>query len=183
MIDEKNICNPPNIMNELMEMPRSRWGHVSGFIESKLIVCGGTTDVADAMEPTNTCDAFCAAKQNWTKIDSMEERRHGAVGVSLFGKLYVMGGHNGIYITNTVEVFDVMKKVWSHSPEMPLALTGHCAVAHEDSIIVMGGTLDNERQSKSVFLFNVTKGTWSELNQMKQARSGHGCSIKTRYII
>ena len=57
-----------------------------------------------------SCDAFCAAKQNWTNIDSMNERFRGAVGVSLFGKLFVMVGHNGDYITNTAEVFDVWRK-------------------------------------------------------------------------
>ena len=37
------------------------------------------------------------------------------------------------------------------SIEMPLEVTWHCAVYHEDSIIVMGGTLYYESQSKFVF--------------------------------
>jgi len=180
MIDEHKVCNLPSIMNELTAMPRSRWGHVSAFIESKFFVCGGTTDLDGLMVPNNTCDAFCVARQQWVDMDEMSENRHGAIGVSLFGKMYVMGGHNGVDVTKSAEVYDPMKNVWAKSSPMPLALTGHCAVTFEDSIIVMGGSTDIGSEIADMFLFNVTSNKWRKLQPMQHARSGHGCSLNTR---
>ena len=180
MIDEHKICNLPTLMNELTEMPRSRWGHVSAFIESKFFVCGGTTDLDGYMAPNNTCDAFCVARQRWIEIEDMSENRHGAIGVSLFGKMYVMGGHNGVAVTETAEVYDPMKKTWAESVAMPLALKDHCAVTFKDSIIVIGGTMVSGSETASMFLFNVTTNKWWDMRPMKHARSGHGCSLNTR---
>ena len=104
MIDEEKICTLPSIMNDLTTMPRSRWGHVSAFIESEFFVCGGSTEVDGSLAPSNTCDVFCVVSQQWMEMQNMEENRQGAVGVSLLGKMYVMGGHDGVKITKSGEV-------------------------------------------------------------------------------
>jgi len=181
MIDEEKICNLPSVLNELTTMPRSRWGHVSAFIESKFFVCGGSTELDGSLAPNNTCDVFCVASQQWQDMQSMEENRHGAVGVSLLGKVYVMGGHNGIHITKSGEVYDPMKKTWTKMEDMPVALKDHCAVTFRDSIIIIGGTLEDGSDTSAMFLFNVTTNKWQDINKpLKYARSGHGCSINIR---
>ena len=181
MIDEHNICSQPNSMDKLKEMPRSRWGHVSAFIESKFIICGGTTDLNGYMLPNNTCDLFCFGRQEWLAMSNMNENRHGAVGVSLFGKMYVLGGHNGVAVTKSVDVYGPSKEVWTKSADMPVALQGHCAVTFRDSIIIMGGTMENDKETANVFLFNVTSNKWWQMKPMLHARSGHGCSLNERF--
>jgi len=180
MIDEHNICSQPNSMDKLKEMPRSRWGHVSAFIESKFILCGGTTDLIGYMLPNNTCDLFCFGRQEWLAMSNMNENRHGAAGVSLFGKMYVLGGHNGVAVTKSVDVYGPSKEVWTKSADMPVALQGHCAVTFRDSIIIMGGTMENDKETANVFLFNVTSNKWWQMKPMLHARSGHGCSLNER---
>eukprot|EP00090_Calanus_glacialis_P032417 TRINITY_DN5369_c0_g1_i6.p1 TRINITY_DN5369_c0_g1~~TRINITY_DN5369_c0_g1_i6.p1 ORF type:complete len:423 (-),score=52.55 TRINITY_DN5369_c0_g1_i6:152-1420(-) len=180
MIDEHKICNLPSVMNELTAMPRSRWGHVSAFIGSKFFFCGGTTDLDGSIAPNNTCDAFCVARQQWVDMEPMSENRHGAIGVSLFGKMYVMGGHNGENVTKSAEVYDPMKMGWAMSSDMPVALTGHCAVTFKDLIIVTGGKMESGSETATVFTFNVTSNIWWQMQPMLHARSGHGCSLNTR---
>lgn len=180
MIDEHKICSQPSIMDALTDMPRSRWGHVSAFIESKFFVCGGTTDLAGSMAPNNTCDVFCVARQEWLEMSDMNANRHSAAGLTLFGKMYVLGGHNGITVTKSVDVYDPSKQVWTESADMPIALKGHCAVAYGDSIIVMGGTTLDGLETASVFNFNVTSNKWRPMKPMLHARSGHGCSLNER---
>ena len=114
-------------------------------------------------------------------MESMAENRHGAIGVALFGKMYVMGGHNGVNVTASGEVYDPMKKTWSEMEDMPLALTDHCAVTYRDSIIIIGGADQNGSETAASFLFNVTTNKWQNLNRpLQYARSGHGCSLHTR---
>ena len=134
-----------------------------------------------SMAPNNTCDFFCVASQQWKEMESMAENRHGAIGVALFGKMYVMGGHNGVNVTASGEVYDPMKKTWSEMEDMPLALTDHCAVTYRDSIIIIGGAAQNGSETAASFLFNVTTNKWQNLNRpLQYARSGHGCSLHTR---
>merc|ERR1740137_369875 len=113
-------------------------------------------------------------------MDAMSENRHGAAGGSLLGKMYVLGGHNGVAITKTVEVYDPFKQVWSKAADMLFALKGHCMVTFQDAIIVLGGTLENGKETANVFKFNVTTNQWGEQKAMLHARSGHGCSLNTR---
>lgn len=183
MIKEDKICEQPAFMNKLTEMPRSRWGHISAFIESKFFLCGGSTYLDGSMAPTDTCDAFCVARQDWVEMSNMTEKRHSAVGVSLFGKMYVLGGHNGVTVTKSVEVYNPSKHVWAKSVDMPVALKGHCSVTFSDSIIVMGGTMENGRETNYVFQFNVTSNKWWHMKPMLNARSGHGCSINARVTV
>ena len=57
-------------------MPRHRWGHVSTFMESLYIVCGGTTELDGLIVPNNTCDAFNLSSRSWEDFDDMLELRH-----------------------------------------------------------------------------------------------------------
>ena len=181
MIDEEKICTLPSIMNDLTTMPRSRWGHVSAFIESEFFVCGGSTEVDGSLAPSNTCDVFCVVSQQWMEMQNMEENRQGAVGVSLLGKMYVMGGHDGVKITKSGEVYDPEKKTWTKIEDMPVALKDHCAVTFKDSIIILGGSLEDGSETSSMFLFNVTTNKWLDIKKpFQHARSGHGCSINVR---
>jgi len=181
MIDEHKICSLPSVMNELTAMPRSRWGHISAFIESKFFVCGGSTELDGSLAPNNTCDVFCVASQQWLEMESMAENRHGAAGVALLGKMYVIGGHNGNSVIKTGEVYDQMKEMWTKIEDMPVALKDHCAITFKDSIIIIGGALKDGSESVDLFLFNVTTNKWWNMQKpLKHARSGHGCSINTR---
>merc|ERR1711936_792635 len=179
-IDEFKICSQPSFIDALQEMPRSRWGHVSAFIESKFFVCGGTIDPSFNRLPDKTCDAFDFSQQDWIKMSNMNENRHNSASVSIFGKLFVLGGHNGVSIMKTVEVYDPERQAWSNSPEMQVELTGHCAVAYKDSIIVMGGTKEGGLDTQEVFKFNLTSNKWIPMAPMMHARTGHGCSLNER---
>ena len=51
-----------------------RWGHVSTFVDSKFLVCGGSTELTNA--PNNTCDMFSLDSMAWEKVANMREYRH-----------------------------------------------------------------------------------------------------------
>ena len=54
----------------------SRWGHVSTFLGSSLIVCGGSTELSGNLAPNDTCDVFDFNTQAWRDMEPMSEGRH-----------------------------------------------------------------------------------------------------------
>lgn len=54
----------------------------------------------------------------WSHVAHMSGRRL-QFGVAVVdGKLYVVGGRDGLKTLNTVECFDIKTKIWSHLPTM-----------------------------------------------------------------
>ena len=166
---------------------------MSTFVDSKFLVCGGSTELTNA--PNNTCDMFSLASMAWGEVEDMREYRHQvrdigtcqwdysvispqAAGVGLLGKFYMTGG---VTLTdtsvNTTEVWDPFTKSWTEGPEMLLPLFGHCVVKHRDTFIVIGGTISETAESNLIFRYNVTSNSMLPLGFMMISRTGHGCSM------
>lgn len=47
---------------------------MSTFVDSKFLVCGGSTELTNA--PNNTCDMFSLDSMAWEKVANMREYRH-----------------------------------------------------------------------------------------------------------
>jgi len=177
MVSNTQTCNTR------LQMPRHRWGHVSGFIFDSLFLCGGTTDQAGYVAPNNTCDSYYLPTQEWRDMEAMVENRHGAASVTLLGNLYVLGGSNGVRALSSVEIYDPSKSHWSRGVDMPEPLIGLCAAHHEDAILVTGGHGDGYSVSNRAYLFNVTTNRWHQLPSMEVSRYSHGCSFSTRLMV
>ena len=75
VLNEKKICSQPAFWSGMSVMPRHRWGHVTTFMETVFIVCGGTTEL-EGIAPNNTCDAFNLSSRSWEDFDDLVELRH-----------------------------------------------------------------------------------------------------------
>jgi len=187
VVSETGICKIPDMMNSMAIMPRHRWGHVSTFIESAFIVCGGSTEQYGDRAPNDTCDIFDFANYEWNEMESMYENRHQAAGIGMLGKFYVTGG---IDANNnplaTMEIYDPSSRLWTLGPNMSNPLSGHCVVRFMDSFIVIGGSVleasaENEGvETSDIFLFNITTNVWSNIGNLGTPRTGHGCSINEK---
>ena len=47
---------------------------MSTFVDSKFLVCGGSTELTNA--PNNTCDMFSLDTMAWGSVEDMTEYRH-----------------------------------------------------------------------------------------------------------
>jgi len=182
MVEGKGMCE------STLTMPTSRWGHSSSFIQSKLILCGGTEGLNEHITPSNTCNIYDLEKnRSWVSGATLNTPRHGSAGLQLLGKMFMIGGWtvdeptNTINATNTVEVYDPRKDTWTEAPSLPLPVAEPCAVAYRDSIVVSGGTRQGGEAiaSHKVFIFNLTLWKWESTTPMQNARTGHGCSLDT----
>lgn len=180
-LNEKKICSQPAFWSGMSVMPRHRWGHVTTFMETVFIVCGGTTDL-EGIFPNNTCDAYNLSSRSWEEFDDMLELRHQASGASALGNFYVSGGYSeAVTIVDTMEAYDPFySRTWTNMPSMPLALAGHCMLQYRDSLVVVGGTTAAQRESARILSFNITTNLWADLGNLSQPRVGHGCSLIER---
>ena len=80
-----------------------------------------------------------------------------------------------------MEAYDPFySRTWTNMPSMPLALAGHCMLQYRDSLVVVGGTTTDQRESARILSFNITTHLWSDLGNLSQPRVGHGCSLIER---
>jgi len=182
MVEGRGMCSSD------LTMPISRWGHSSSFIQSKLILCGGTEGPNENISPSNTCSIYNMENRSWLSGANLTTPRHGSAGLQLLGKMFMIGGwtvagpnntNSTVEVTDMVEVYDPSKDVWVEAPSLPLPVAEPCAVAYRDSIVVSGGRTQGGEASSRVFIFNVTLWKWESTTKMQHARAGHGCSLDT----
>ncbi|XP_023341031.1 kelch domain-containing protein 8B isoform X2 [Eurytemora carolleeae] len=169
-----------------LEMPRSRWGHVSAYLESMYYVCGGSTELDGNLAPNDTCDAYRIVDVEnsvgrWESVSPMLEARHSAAAVEMFGRIFVLGGLgiDGEYL-KSVEIYEPHSRMWVSGQSMTVGLVGHCAVAVHDGILVVGGLGDGGILRSYAAFYNVTSNLWTSLPSMRVKRAYHGCSVQLK---
>jgi len=198
--DAVTLIGNLSTINTTMNLPTIRWGHISTSIGDKLYVCGGKTNATeedDVISPCDTCDVYsrydssCSEATDdrplyWCTGKSLIEARHSAVGVGMFGRLFVLGGRGvgGRYL-DSVEEFHVhdIKPAdanWRIVTSLPVGVSGHCALAVHDGIFVAGGQTAEHSVTNTVAFYNLTTDLWTTLPPLETGRAFHGCSLSLR---
>ena len=60
----------------------------------------------DGTSSLNTVERYDPAEDTWSEVASMTKFRSAAGVVQLYGKIYALGGHNGLSIFESVECYD-----------------------------------------------------------------------------
>ena len=122
------------------------------------------------------------------------QHRSAAGVVQLLGKMYALGGHNGLSIFDSVELLDTVTGVWAETVPMlskrcrlgvatlhggltlsichAHLLLGYCA----GKIYACGG-YDGSSSLKDILQYNTASNTWKEVGQMKEARYLHAVGV------
>ncbi|XP_067636347.1 kelch-like protein 5 [Eurosta solidaginis] len=108
----------------------------------------------------------------WKSIADMNTARCRAGVVSLNGKIYVMGGYNGVDL-NSVECFDPTTACWTACANMNDAHDAPGAAVHKDEIYVLGGWCENF--NTSVERYNPKANIWTKICSLPYGRWGTGC--------
>ena len=125
-------------------------------------IVGFTTTVNTA-----SCEQSNAGVTSWTPITSLPIALYYLTMVSLLGKAYVIGGHNGTDAVTSVLMYDGVS-VWVAKAAMSPGRYAHAALAlDDDRALVCGGypgvnTCD---------IYTASTNTWSTAPVMAQARN------------
>ena len=92
-----------------------------GVVNGKIYSIGGEEHWTGGYTYLNTVEEYDPMNNTWTSKSPMPTARSElAIGV-VGGKIYVIGGKNGIKLLNTVEEYDPMNDNWTSKSPMPTA--------------------------------------------------------------
>ncbi|MCB1193891.1 MAG: hypothetical protein KDK90_25880, partial [Leptospiraceae bacterium] len=135
--------------------------------------------------PVAQVDLYDPVENKWyEKVSEIPTPRTYSAITSYRSKIYIFGGIVDDTPVNTVEEFDPSTETWKTLETMPVALQGSMAVAGEDAIYILGGSISTSVTSAIpdvVFRFIPEKGdlgTWKILSASNiSARVDYsGCS-------
>ena len=104
-----------------------------------------------------------------TADGSTVQQRHEAGGVTLNGKIYVLGGRG----TRNVSVYDPIANKWSQKAAAPIELNHFQPVAFNNKIWVLGaftGRYPNEISVASIYSYTPASDTWKTEGTIPQSR-------------
>jgi N-acetylneuraminic acid mutarotase len=105
-------------------------------VNGKLYMGGGRSTSGSSM---TAADVYDPATGLWSALPPMTVARYWATAVGLNGKLYVIGGYNGIEPVTTVEVYDPATNRWRTVSGMPTARWSLGAGAINGKVYAVGG--------------------------------------------
>src|SRR5207244_1351306 len=88
---------------------------------------------------TSTLQIYDIASNSWTFGHPLPAIVETAGGVALNGKLYIMGGDDGINVYTSTYIYDTATDTWSTGAPLPAPVTNTSATAANGLIYLFGG--------------------------------------------
>jgi N-acetylneuraminic acid mutarotase len=132
------MCFAQGFWTKIGEMPESRYGHTVDEINGKIYVIGGSINEGSAY-PTSSL-VYDRSSGEWSQITLYNNSVRGAHNSCLVdGKLYVVGGWDGIRTVATMEMLDPNTGEWTSKMPMPTDRGIAASVTIDGKIYVIGG--------------------------------------------
>ena len=181
--DDVEIIELPNNKEQPCQKPADNpyhnYGMVGGFVNGRPLICGGW-EIAFCSEYV-----FVANRWDKTPFAMNIDRVFGTSVVLPNGTFLVLGGrhcptrgdcHNSFQTLETTEAL-IDDSHFEYTFDQPEGISHHCAVAINDThIILMGGILQDQPKDEA-YLFNIRNHSWAEIGRMNTVRFGHGCGL------
>lgn len=146
------IAAPP------MRDPRGQ--HAAALLpDGKVMVTGGYQMVGYAEAELDTCEVYDPVRNEWKPVDDLTTARRGhSLTVLDSGQAVVIGGALQTLTVSTPEVLPLARGAqWHDLPPFPERLYGSATLlAAPDTVLVVGGWNDFQRQSEVAMLFKAT---------------------------
>ncbi|XP_066287073.1 kelch-like protein 24 [Branchiostoma lanceolatum] len=143
---------------------RMKRNNDSGFAvavlgKSDIIVSTGTSFAKDVW-------LYQPELDSWSRLARMNINRHSHKLAVVQGKVYAIGGKDGIFALADVEIYDRSQNKWTRGIPLPEKRYHHAAVVLDGNIYVMGG-FDAEGQATStVYRFTPGDSEWEKRRNM-----------------
>lgn len=118
----------------------------------------------------------------WTALAPMQFPRAFHSVAAINGEIYAIGGLNtyassSVYVSVSVEKYNIQKNTWSASPAMPTPRWSAVAAVVGKEIFVIGGYLPSYESTNTVEAFDTHAGTWTTKAPMPMSRYGHDAIV------
>jgi N-acetylneuraminic acid mutarotase len=148
-------------------MPTARGSMHGDVIDGRFVVVGGE----DPRSPLPVVEAYDIRSDRWATFPSLDVPRHGAAVAAAGGRLYAIGGAEGIGHTRSSRAVSVLQPpprqrqptMWRSGESAPAPLQ-QAAVARVNGVLwVVGGLDENNRPTARVEGLDPPFGFWREI--------------------
>jgi N-acetylneuraminic acid mutarotase len=157
-------------------MPTARGEFACVAVNGKIYAIGGVSRPQQrgniinlrADELVSAVEVYDPATDTWTKKADMPNPRVGLRGVSVNGKIYVMGGvvngNTAENVLNLLEEYDPVTDTWTQKTDMPTARWNLAAVTVNGKIYAIGGSdlPAWDRELATMEIYDPVSDTWTK---------------------
>ena len=156
------------------ERPAAATGH-----DGRIYVLGGSNGSdSSTSAPLTTLEIYDATNDNWTTGHHLNTPRDSAAAATgPDGRIYAIGGFDGVHSLSSVEAYDVATNKWSPVASMATPRADLAAVAvHDGTIYALGGSHGGTVHS-SVEIYNPSRDNWTPGPTMTSRRMQFAAAI------
>lgn len=172
-----------NSANSTTQMFSERALHTATLLPNgKVLVAGGLAVAATAQVALSTAELFDPSNGTWTTTGALGSARFNHTATLLpNGRVLVVGGQAGQTVLDGAELYDPVTGVWTKAPTPGVARHSHTAtLLRTGQVLIAGGSGSNLQPLRSAQLYdpaNGTTGSWSNSQDLPQARSHHSATL------
>ena len=160
---------PPYNVKTLSRMPGPRQRHCTEIVDDSLLILGGTT-TGSCHNNLSSVVLYDIKNNVCRQLTSLPYEVSDMATVRWEDNVVVIGGCDKRDNTlNTVVMYNVKTEQSRMLPPLRHRRCACAAVVVANNIVVLGG-VDEQREMKSVEVFNFVCNTWQELPEMSEAR-------------
>ncbi len=168
-----NVYDPVlNTWTKKADMPKRIASGVTGVINGKLYVLGGSCDNCGPERIIRRLYRYDPATNVWTALAWAPNPHSAGAGAVINGKFYVAGGvgHDG-EPSKQLDVFDPLTGKWKTLAPMPTARLGVAGAAIQNKLYILGaGHGDPRLRANHVEAYDPVTNTWSTKTPMSLDR-------------
>lgn len=160
----------------------------AGVIGNRLYVVGGfTRSFLSVWHPVASVYVYDPDKDIWTERSPMPTARGALAVAESGGKLYAIGGFDGLRNRAEVEVYDPDTNTWSAVAPLPTPRDHLAAVSVGGTIYAIGGRVNRDygRNLSTVEAYDPAVDRWTKQADLPTARSGIAAGVidGTIYVV
>ncbi|KFO64860.1 kelch-like protein 8 [Corvus cornix cornix] len=132
-------------------------------------------------DPFRSIECYSISKNNWFFGPEMNSRRRHVGVISVGGKVYAVGGHDGNEHLGSMEVFDPLTNKWMMKASMNTKRRGIALASLGGPIYAIGG-LDDNTCFSDVERYDIDSDRWSTVASMNTPRGGVGSVALVNHV-
>ena len=152
--------------------------------DQDVIVAGGLVGINS--QPIDQSWAYSIVNREWREVARLGDFRGAAAAVSLGNRIYLIGGQTNAGPSNSMEIYDPARNLWTDGPSMPTARTNLTAFVLGGKIFAVGGTKGGVSGNLDIVeVFNPETNKWKLAAPMQVKRSDFASTVvgDTAYVM
>ncbi|XP_029527936.1 kelch-like protein 35 [Oncorhynchus nerka] len=135
---------------------------IPGYSKSEFASCELQNEVYVSGGQLNSSDVWKYMPQvdHWVRVASLAKARWRHKMAALLGKLYAVGGFNGLERLSNVECYSVYDNQWRTVAPLLLAVSSAALVGCSGKLYVIGGAVNNDCNTNKVQCYNTEEDQW-----------------------